>query len=323
MDPSPATPATVSHPLRADWLPGLLAGLVLVATSVAGFFLTLHLKDGLGFSGLQIGLLYALQAAMGVLAALPAGLGNDRLTSRTLVGVGLLGQALGLWGMGAARAYPLFLLVFVVYSLSNWVFKLSLDVQVLKTDCGERTGARLGLYQSLRYGLLAVGTVATGYLLARLDFTWTMFAVAGLSALLAGLALALPPTRVARVRLQDYRADLGDRRVLLFALWLFLFTLHWGAETTSYGLFLRVDLGLGLEGIGWYLAVEYAAIIPAVLWAGRRACDLPHLRRLAVLGLLASGLGHVGMVFEPVALSVSFRALHGLGDGIMLIVMYF
>jgi MFS family permease len=36
----------------------------------------------------------------------------------------------------------------------------------------------------------------------------------------------------------------------------------------------------------------------------------------------ASGLGHVGMVFEPVLLSCAFRFLHGIGDGVVLLVFY-
>ncbi|WP_264861300.1 hypothetical protein [Klebsiella pneumoniae] len=41
--------------------------------------------------------------------------------------------------------------------------------------------------------------------------------------------------------------------MLLFAIWLFLFYLHWGAEFTSYGLFLRENLRLSLLGMGFYM----------------------------------------------------------------------
>lgn len=319
----PASPLRPHDRLRQDWLPAALAGLVLMATAVTSFFLTVFFQEDLGFSGFQIGLLYAAQAAAGLLAALPAGLGNDRIRSRGLVSLGLLGQALAFLGMASVRAYLPFLLVFMVWSASNWVFRLSLDVQLLKTDGGDRTGARIGLYHAVRFLGMALGTVATGHLVAGADFPVHLRLVAGLCALLALAALALPSTPLQRVRLRDYAADLKDRRVRLFALWMFLFTLHWGAETTSYGLFLRRNLELSMGQMGWYMAVEYLAIVAAVLLLGRRTVDLPQLRRLAILGLTASGLGQVGMIFPPVGLSAAFRGLHGLGDGAMLIVLYF
>ena len=42
----------------------------------------------------------------------------------------------------------------------------------------------------------------------------------------------------------EYRRDFLAAPVLFFATWLFLFTLHWGAEATSLALFLEHNLGL-------------------------------------------------------------------------------
>ena len=48
--------------------------------------------------------------------------------------------------------------------------------------------------------------------------------------------------------------------MLFFAAWLFLFTLHWGAEATSLALFLRHNLGLQPLGVGTYMAGEFGVI---------------------------------------------------------------
>jgi len=52
----------------------------------------------------------------------------------------------------------------------------------------------------------------------------------------------LPLTRGVRTALFDYGRDFLAPPVLFFATWLFLFTLHWGAEATSLALFLGVLL---------------------------------------------------------------------------------
>lgn len=309
-------------PRGADWLPLALVGLFLLVTAPTNFFLPVFFRERLGFSGAQIGLLFATQAITGVVAAWPVGLGNDRLRSRQLVALGLALSAAGYALLGALRSFVPVLLLFFGLQLAINVFRQSLDLQMLKTDTGERTGERFGRYQAARFGGLTLGTAAAGYLLARLDFTASLLLVAGLCLGLVLLARRLPDTAVAPVPLAAYWAAFTERRVLLFAGWLFLFALHWGAELTCYGLFLREGLGLSLAGMGWYLSVEFLAILVTVLVGGRAANHPAGLRRFTILGLLLSGVGHVGMVLPQVAASVAFRALHGVGDGLILLVLY-
>jgi MFS family permease len=308
---------------RHDWLPAMFGGLYALFAAIAGFFLTVYLKQELHFSGAQIGLLYAAQAVCMAIAAIPIGLGNDRLTSRALIVLSLGILAATFVGMIGVRGYLAFLGVFFTWSLANATFRFSLDTQLLKTDLGDRTGHRVGWYQALRFVGMAIGTVATGYLVAWLDFERSFLLVALAMLGLALAALRLPPTPIERVPLTDYWADLRDRKVLFFAAWLFLFTSHWGAETTSYGLFLKEGLQLTIPQMGWYISGEYVAIVVTVLaLRGPLSRRNQPLRMIAVLGLLVSGVGLIGGALPPVGLSFAFRVLHGAGDGALFMVQY-
>ena len=307
---------------RRDWLPSVLLGLYMLASSIAGFFLPVYLTEQLGFSGSGIGMIYAGQALAGALAAFPAGWSNDRITSRFLVVVSFVALAVGFVLMAWVRTFPLFLLVYTAYHLAYGLLRVSMDVQVLKTDTGENTGERVGLYQAWRFAGIGVGTFLAGYLLQSLDFRLSLLAGAALTLVLIFPALRLPPTPLQRVRLADYKADFANPRVLLFVGWLVLFATHWGAEFTCYGLFLRNELHLSLIGMGWYLSAEFVFIVVTVLIVGRSMKKPSRMFQLTWVGLLLSGIGQLGMVLHPVGVSFAFRAVHAVGDGMIFLVLY-
>ena len=307
---------------RTDWMPPLLTGLVMFVVSTTSFYLPVFFKETLGFSGTQIGLLFALQAVTGLLAAFPTGLGNDRITSRTLAGAGIFVQAIGLALMALVKSFFPYLVVFFIWTLANNVFRLSMDLQVLKTDDGLRTGRRIAWYQTMRFGGAGLGIVVAGYLLNSLDFQKTFLAVAIALTVLLLIVRLLVPTPVTRANLAEYRADFFTPRVILFTGWLFLFSTHWGAEQTCYSLFLRSHFHLELHQMGWYMCAEFIALIAALLLAAPYVDKQFTIGKLALYGLLASGIGHVGMALTPLAFSVAFRMLHGVGDGFIFFVFF-
>ena len=110
--------------------------------------------------------------------------------------------------------------------------------------------------------------------------------------------------------------------MLFFAAWLFLFTLHWGAEATSLALFLRHNLGLEPLGVGAYMAGEFGVVaLTAYLYGRFWAGKLKPLTFMAV-ALLASGSGHILMTYPNLPWSFAMRALHGFGDGLILMETY-
>lgn len=309
--------------MRKDLFPAMIMGIFMMVTSITVFFITIFFSKTLHFNGTQIGLLFSVHAMTGMFAALPAGIGNDRITSRTLVIAALAVQSVSFVLMSIVKQFWSFLPVFFLWSLSTWLFRWSLDTQMLKSESEKDIGGRIGFYQAWRFIGLSIGTIASGYSIAKLDFEITLIIVGGVCLLLAIPSAFLKATPVAKVSLAEYKADFSNRKVIFFALWLLLFASHWGAEQTSYSLFLIKHLNLSITQMGWYMSAEYAAIIITVIVAGDLIGKNGNAHKVALFGLFASGIGNIGMIFQPLYVSVLFRILHGLGDGSMTLVMFY
>ncbi|MBW1992240.1 MAG: MFS transporter [Deltaproteobacteria bacterium] len=285
------------------------------------FFLPLYLKGGLHFSGSQIGLLYGILSLNSLLAAFPVGVTGDRYPARYLTRAGLLGTAASLLLLSQARSFWPFLAVFWAFGLSLAFFRQSLDIMLFKDNPGS-TALRFGHYNAWRMGGMTTGILAGGALLSFLTFPATLEFWAVFLLLLLAATLRLPATRAVRTTLRQYGEDFLTRPVLFFATWLFLFTMHWGAEGTSLGLFLQSTLGLTPMGIGLYMAGEFTIVaLTAYLygrfWDGR----WPPLKFL-ILALATSGLGHIFMTYPSLAWSFGWRAVHGVGDGLIMMLTY-
>ena len=90
----------------------------------------------------------------------------------------------------------------------------------------------------------------------------------------------LPLTRGVRTTLFEYGRDFLAPPVLFFITWLFLFTLHWGAEATSLALFLEHNLNLSPLGVGGYMAGEFGVVALTAYLYGRfwaAAPEAPYL----------------------------------------------
>jgi predicted MFS family arabinose efflux permease len=235
--------------------------------------------------------------------------------------LGLAGTALSLWGMAMVGRFWPFLAMFWAYGLSQQFFRQSLDILLFKENPTD-AARHFGHFNAMRMGGMMAGVLLGGVLFYALDFpaTLKLFGVGLLLLLL--LASRLPLTRGGRASLFEYGRDFLTRPVLFFATWLFLFTLHWGAEATSLALFLQQNLGLDPRGVGLYMAGEFGVVaLTAFLygrfWAGR----LKPLTFLSV-ALIASGIGHILMTYPNLAWSFAWRAVHGFGDGLILMEAY-
>ena len=303
-------------------LPSLLMCMFSFATAFTNFFLPIYFRNTLGFSGAQIGVLFGAFAATAIMASLPVGLGADRVTPKWIISAlcGIL--ALSSLGMARLKGFTLYLGIFVLFGVSMNGIRLALDALYLKVDSGHDTGVRMGLYQGLRMVGITLGTASGGYLLDRVDFSGTLMVLSIASLILLFGTLALPNIPAARIGLVEYRTDFMQPRVLLFIGWLFLFSLHWGAEQTSYALFLQDTLKLSLWEMGLYMGAEFITLGLAVWWCGTGFDRGLPLRSMAIGGLLLSGIGHVVMCTPVISVSLLARLVHGLGDGAVTIVVY-
>jgi MFS family permease len=285
------------------------------------FLLPLYLKGSLHFSGSQIGVLYAVLSLNAILVSFPLGVIGDRYPARILTRMGLAATAASLWGLALVGSFWPFLAVFWGFGLSLQLFRLSLDTLLFKEDHADGP-RRLGQYNAMRMGGMMVGVLLGGAAYYWLNFTITLklFSVGLL--ILIGPTVRLPVTQGVRTALFDYGRDFLAAPVLFFVSWLFLFTLHWGAEATSLSLFLEHNLGLSPLGVGTYMAGEFGVValtayVYGRFWAGR----LKPLTFLA-LALVFSGTGHICMTYPDLAWSFAWRAVHGFGDGLILMETY-
>ena len=292
-----------------------------VISSSLYFFLPLYLKDGLHFTGSQIGLLYGVLSLNAILVSFPVGVTADRYPTRILTRIGLVATALCLWILSSVSRFWPFLLIFWGFGLSLQLFRQSLDILLFKENRADISRV-FGEYNAWRMAGMMSGALVGGILLYSLDFPLTLKLLAIIILALFFLTARLPRTIGVRTPLLQYGRDFLTRPVLFFAAWLFLFTLHWGAEATSLALFLKNNLSLNTRGIGFYMAGEFAVVgLTAYLygrfWAGR----LKPLHFLS-MALLASGVGHILMTYPSLPWSFFWRAIHGFGDGLILMEAY-
>jgi MFS family permease len=310
--------------LRQDILPSILSGAYSFLVALTNFFLPIFLKDHLKFSGVKIGILYGVLSVTGIIVTFPVGFFNDLFTPRTLILLALILTALSSWGQGTVTHFLPFFFAFLLFGVAMNIFRISLDALLFKSGRKARQGFRYGLFNCMRMVGSTLGALFAGYFLFSLDFPLTLKGQASLALALTLVYPLLPITPGKRWELFNYRQDFFKRQVIVFSLWLFFFSLHWGAEATSFGLFLRYNLNLSLIEIGYYMAGEFFAVALSALFFGwlydRRGGV--HAQSFLYSGLIASGLGHILMVSPNLLFSFSWRVVHGIGDGIIALVMY-
>jgi MFS family permease len=285
------------------------------------FLLPLYLKGSLRFTGTQIGVLYAVLSLNAILVSFPVGVTGDRYPARILTRVGLAGAGLCLWGMAGVGEFASFLVVFWGFGLSLQLIRQSLDILLFKGSAGNQA-RRFGEFNASRMSGMVMGSLLGGFVFYTWSFPVTLKVLSVGVLLLLLLTGRLPRTYGVRTSILDYGRDFFVRPVLFFAAWLFLFTLHWGAEATSLALFLKHNLGLEPLGVGAYMAGEFAVVSATAylygrFWAGR----LKPLTFLTV-ALVFSGTGHILMTYPWLPWSFAMRALHGFGDGLILMETY-
>lgn len=309
---------------REDILPALLSWGYAFIIALTTFFLPLFLKDHLRFSGIEIGILYGTLSITGIIVTFPIGFINDRLLPRAMILTSLILIGLSSWLQGTVTHFAPFFAVFILFGIGTNIFKVSLDALLFKSGREKLQGFRFGLFNGMRMVGFTFGALFSGYSLFSLDFPLTLKGLAYLTISLALVYPFLPVTSGRKWELFSYRSDFLKRQVIVFSLWLFFFSLHWGAEATSFGLFLRHNLSLSLIGIGYYMGGEFFVVALSALffgWFYDRTRGV-HVQSLLYGGLIASGMGHILMVYPNLYFSFFWRVIHGIGDGIIALVMY-
>lgn len=308
--------------IREYLLPLFFSGGYGFLSSLTYFFLPLFLKEHLEFSGSKIGALYAGLSITGLFVTFPIGFLNDMFTPRTLIMVSLIITSVSLWGQAVIVSFIPFFLIFLLFGISNNLFRVSLDALLFKLEKAENQITRYGLYNGMRMLGFTAGAVFAGHSLLFLDFPATLSILSILSLVLILFYPFLPAMPGKRWELFNYRQDFFKKEVIVFSLWLFFFTLHWGAESTCISLFLKKNLQLTTTAIGYYMAAEFMTVAITSYFWGRLLDRGVAITSVLYVGLIASGLGHLLMTYPQWHVSLFWRIIHGVGDGAVIVVMY-
>lgn len=280
------------------------------------FYLSLFLM-GAGFSGLEAGILLSLLTIAAIFASFPAGLLNDRFgTSKPLM-LGFLLAAAFYAGLSLFSGFWELALLFFIGGLGLNMVGVSINNIIFKSGFDRQVGTLFGRLGLWNYSGYAAGLLLGGLLLSVLGFGTVFFLSAALALLLSAASAFVGSESRDRFAVSEYKRDIFRQEVMVFIAVLFLYTMHWGAEVTSYAPFLGSVLGLDMVGSGIYMAVPVVLLGFSAFIAGKAADKGRNLKKMFVAGLVLSGVMHMLMTVPLVEFSFPARVLHETGDGVV------
>lgn len=287
------------------------------------FFLGVYFRD-IGLSGAQIGVIFATATIVSIITILPSGISNDRLKSKHLITIALLLIALQYIGLSATTSFGQIVALFFFGGIGNTLYVSSIESLFHKTTEKKEVEGKIGTFQGLNYLMIGSTMILAGYLLnAQMDFTKLFLAVGITFVIVALIAqIILPDSTSTKFNILHYKKDFFQPKVLLFALIVFLFAIHFGAENTAYGLFLQNNLELNRLQMGLYMGLAIMIMGPTAILIGRKL-KREKFRTALALGLLFSGLGHILMTVKITELSFLFRVIHEIADAATFFCIFF
>ncbi len=286
-------------------------------------YITIYWVD-LGFSHLQVGILVAVFPLVSLVLMIPFGVFVDRIPPKRLIIASQFIFALSIAGLMTTHEFWPTMLLLAVGGAGNALFNNALPSLFYKTLGTSVRGLKLGYYTAgilVGYGL---GSLAGGYIYTSFDMNAIfIFALIGTLPMLL-LCLLLADVPGTRVKLSDYRADLSNKTVLVFVILVFAFSLHAGAEQSSFSLFLNKDIGMDKETVGWlyFIHANFMAILSIVsgYYADRVNSRGKGLAILYYIGTAVSGLTNILLLFTTNFGNVlATRLTHAVGDSLTLV----
>ena len=287
------------------------------------FFLGVY-YNSIGLSGAQIGIIFALGTITGVITILPSGLSNDRLKSKHLIGIALALIAAFYFGLSQTHNFYIIALISLLGGIGGTIYITSSESLFYKSTNKKQISKKIGIFQGLNYLMIGLGMIIAGFLLEKnlaFEKLFFIFAIVFLVMTLIS-QIALPKTKTSQFALLQYKKDIFKPKILFFLLIMFLFAIHFGAESTTYGLFLKKTLLLSNFQMGLYMGI---AIMTMALTVQIIAKKLHQWKTeyILIIGLFMSGTGHILMTINNPIVSAFFRIFHEIGDAAMFFFVYY
>lgn len=296
-------------------------GIVQMTQVAANFFVALHFVN-IGFSGTEIGLVFGIYSLATLVTILPSGISNDTFKSKHLITISLILLLAEYLALAYSTSIGLLTLLFALGGIGNALFTASAESLFHKASQKKQLSKKIATFQSIEYFLIAAGIIFAGTLLQyNIPFESLFLGTAGLFLLLILASLSLPNSETTKLELAHYKKDLMRKEVLFFFLIVLIFSIHFGAEMTSYGLFLENNLKLDKLHLGLYMGLAVASMSIASIVIHKKS-DKWKPKHLLLWGLLLSGLFHITMATSNVTLSFISRVIHEIGDAAIFFFLY-
>lgn len=298
-------------------------GIVKMLITAMSFFLGVY-YNSIGLTGAQIGIIFALGTITSIITILPSGLSNDRLKSKHLIGIALALIAIFYFGLSQTHNFYVIALMALLGGMGGTIYITSSESLFYKSTNKEEVPKKIGIFQGLNYLMIGLGMIAAGFLLEKnipFEKLFFIFAIAFLVMTIIS-QITLPKTKTAQFALLQYKKDIFRPKILLFLLIMFLFAIHFGAESTTYGLFLKKTLNLTTLQMGLYMGVAIMTMALATQIISKKLHKWK-TQYILVTGLFMSGAGHILMTINDPIISAFFRIFHEIGDAAMFFFIYY
>lgn len=280
------------------------------------FLVPLHLLK-IGLTGWQLGTVVSFYGLAPLIFSFPVGWINDRLSIRRIIQGALSLLCFLFLLLAFVHNFYLLCCVFLFVGIANNALDVSINSLYFKDD------AHLDLNK--KYGTLAfwlalgtaTGTISGGALVYFASFRLLFFVYSAFLLIVLSFTREVGKEKFSVVSLKQYRLNLVNRKTILFSILIFILALHWGVEGTVYSPFLKSYFNLNDLQLSLYISVSLFFLAFSGLAIAFLRFDARLNQQIFLFALFISGLGQILMVNANVYLSLFFRIVHEIGDGLM------
>jgi MFS family permease len=290
--------------------------------SFTSFTLPVYMSS-IGMNGYEIGILIALYTVASIFVTFPTGVINDKWTIKLTVISGFLMLSVYFFGLGFFESFVIFMPLFLIGGLGNNICDISLRSLAFKTDMKGMEGRKFGTFSLVKFLSASLGLFIGGSLVFLVGFKLG-FEIMGLLYLLVIPFISFKSISKSTIKLGQYRKDVLTKKVVFLAVVMFIFSLHWGSERTTFGLFLKNGLGLDIFWLGVYTSLSLPFLGIGSYYFGRRIdAGKSNLKLVYVAGMMMSGVSYILNTVPVPWFSFVMRMFHEFGDGMADIAVYF
>ena len=280
------------------------------------FLVPLHLLK-IGLTGWQLGTVVSFYGLAPLIFSFPVGWINDRLSIRRIIQGALSLLCFLFLLLAFVHNFYLLCCVFLFVGIANNALDVSINSLYYKDD------AHLDLNK--KYGTLAfwlalgtaTGTISGGALVYFASFRLLFFVYSAFLLIVLSFTREVGKEKFSVVSLKQYQLNLVNRKTILFSILIFILALHWGVEGTVYSPFLKSYFNLNDLQLSLYISVSLFFLAFSGLAIAFLRFDARLNQQIFLFALFISGLGQILMVNANVYLSLFFRIVHEIGDGLM------